>query len=161
MQARHLFAERLRLSPVPTVRHDEHDGPPAQRPARPSEVELPERRSDARPARPVRHRLGDLAYGLVYVTLSQLFCDARQPRGEEERLHPALQSSVEAVDEVKQHAGVALHRAADVADDHQPAGFLLAPPGPQMHELAPVLRAVTQGAPHVQRGPSSPLLATG
>ena len=97
--------------------------------------------------------------GAVDVALAQVLRDARQPRGEQERLDAVVPSCVEAVDEVQQHPRVAFHGAADVADHHQPARLLLAAARLQPHELAAVARVVAQRPAHVQPRPSPRFLA--
>ena len=105
------------------------------------------------PPRPVRHRLGDVAHRLVDVPVLELLGDPGEPCGEEKRLHLPVQPAVEAMDEVEQHPRVALHGAADVADDHQLAGLFLATAMPQLEQLAAVLRVVAERPTQVQRMP--------
>src|SRR5471032_2246379 len=114
-----LLAQHARLAAVPAVADHERQRAVTQHPPSPLEVERPESLADACAARPVGNDMRDLAQCPVEIPFPQLPRDARQPRAEYERFHLLLESAGQPVSEQQQEARVALHRSADVGDDHQ------------------------------------------
>ena len=85
---------------------------------------------------------------------AQLAGDARQARGEQEHLDAPM-AAADRVREVQEHARVALHRAADVAQqDDRPR-----PPAPlaawQRYDVAAGAEALAQRAPEVEARPAA------
>ena len=135
-QARGLRGDERRVAAVPAVGHDDDDATRPQGPPRPLLVERPEALADARAAGPVVDRVGDAGQGAVAVAVLEQPGDAGQARPEHERLGADLAGRRERLDEAQEQPRVALHRAADVADDDERARLLdLAPPDP-VQELA-------------------------
>ena len=86
-------------------------------PARPAQVELAERVADPRPAGPVGDRLASPAGAHGPGRGRAAVGDAREAGPEDERLGPHARARGERLDEAQQKPRVALHRAADVAQD--------------------------------------------
>src|SRR5688572_28643484 len=61
LQSSHLFAQHVRITTIPAIRDEEHDRGLMQHAPRPSLMELPQCRADARATGPVRHHVG---YGI-------------------------------------------------------------------------------------------------
>ncbi len=95
------------------------------------------------PARPVVDRLDDLLDGIVDVLLAQLAGDAGEPRAEDEDFH-IVEALLHRMNELEQEAGIAIHRTADVADQHQWAHLHLVAPTAKLDRDAAVLHAVPQ-----------------
>jgi hypothetical protein len=81
-------------------------------------VKLSKGAPDARAARPIGYHSGDRRHRIVDPRPAQLTGDAREPRREQEGLDPAM-APRDYVGELEKHARVALHRAADVAQQHE------------------------------------------
>src|SRR6202008_2107881 len=86
--------------------------------AGPSLMELPQRRTDPRAARPVRHDIRHCINGLLKAAKTDLPRHTRQCGCEEQHLESPT-PMCEAGREVQQHARVAFHRAADVTEEHK------------------------------------------
>ena len=110
LQSSHLFAQHVRITTIPAIRDEEHDRRLMQHAPRPSLMELPQCRADARATGPVRHHVGYGIDRVVKPPQTHLACHTREPGGEEKHLE-APASMCETVREVQQHARVALHRA--------------------------------------------------
>src|ERR1051325_801782 len=119
LEARDLAAQHGRVAAVPAVADDERQCAMAEDAAGPGEVEGAQRVADPRAAGPVGHGVRHLTQRAVEVALAELARDARQARGEDERLHLLLQRAGQAVGEEQQQPRVALHRAAHVGDDDE------------------------------------------
>ena len=118
LQSSHLFAQHMRITTIPAIGDEEHDRRLMQHAPRPSLMELPQCRTDARATGPVGHHVG---YGIdcfLKPPQPDLPCHTREPGGEEKHLE-APATMCEAMREVQQHARVALHRAADIAQEHE------------------------------------------
>ena len=81
--------------------------------------------------------------------------DTREPGCEKKHLQPPppLRQSMR---EVQEHAGVALHRSADVAEQHERARFRAAPAGGQGDDLAGRSQAAYEGTADIHTRPASP-----
>ena len=105
-------------------------------------VELRQRLSDARAARPVRGGGGHSRQRGVVVAAAELARHACETGAEDERLHAPARDHV-GVEVLEQHARVRLHRSGDVADEHERPRLA--------RRLAPAplerLPAVAQGRP--------------
>ena len=117
-------------------------GAASQHPSGPAVVESLEGVADAGAPGPVGNGPGDLADRLVDAAVVEVAGDAGQAGGEQEGLHP-VQVASDDVTEVEQQTGVAFHRAADVADEHQGAGFV---PGLAVGQV-PATRRRSAGCP--------------
>ena len=121
LQPRDLVAQLARIAAIPAVGDEQHDRTAVQDAAAPALMELlaRPRQSASLPTSPAptatRPRARRPARGSA-----QLPRDARQLRGEQKRLD-TLVAPRHGVREVQQHARVALHRAADVAEQHERA----------------------------------------
>ncbi len=149
-EARGLGRDERRVAAVPAVRHDDDDPRRPQRAPRPLLVERPERLADPRAAGPVVDRVGDPGERAIAVAVAEQPRDAGEPRPEHERLRPHLGRGRQRLDEPQQQPRVALHRARDVAQDHERAWLAdLASPDPRDElaagpEVAPEHRARRQ-----------------
>src|SRR5262245_51740013 len=76
------------------------------------------RLADSRASGPVRNEPRDRGRRPPPRPLVELACDARQTGGEDERFR-AVAACDQPVHEIQQHARVALHRAADVAEQDE------------------------------------------
>src|SRR5436190_694917 len=78
-----LLAQAFARLAIQAVRDQQHRGILRERAARPLEVELAQAGADARAARPVLDRLGDLRHRHVDVAVPELARDVGQPRAED------------------------------------------------------------------------------
>ena len=162
LEARHFPGQELRVAAIPAVGNEEGYRAAAQHPPGPAVVESLDRLADAGAAGPVGDGVGYLAYRPIYAPMRQMAGDAGQAGGEQEGLNRRAGGG-NGVDEVQQHPGVAFHRAADIANQHQrtAAGF---PPAPRnVHHLAPVgqTAAHTPAQVSLSAGAFAPGPATG
>jgi hypothetical protein len=81
-------------------------------------MELPNRVADARAPGPARRRTHDVGHGLVEPAGPDLVGDAGECGGEDEDFD-AVAPARDRVGEVQEHARVAFHRPADVAQQHE------------------------------------------
>src|SRR5712691_9385661 len=115
------------VAAIPAVADDDHHSAVSEHAARPLAIEIAERGADARAAAEVVYALADGIEHLVDVTLAQQARDAREPRRENEGLE--VLAPRHRVGKDHQQPRVALHRSADVADEHQrPAPHRRTPP---------------------------------
>ena len=126
----------------PAVQHPAH--PPLMERPSASPIRVPPDQSGTAPAhrRPPRR-----------AARAQLVRDPRQRRREHERFDPRVPSA-ERVREVQEHPRVALHRSADVAQQHdRPAGARAGPPRQRMTS-PPVRRLPASARRRSMRGPA-------
>src|SRR5207342_274241 len=102
--------------------------------------ELPHGSANSRPSGPVRYRLRYGGECDVGPRRAELPRNSRQLRSEEKRLD-TVAALRHGVGEVQKHAGVALHRSADVAQQHERAAAHERGP-PELHHVAPGAHAV-------------------
>src|SRR5467141_1459189 len=131
----HELGRKLRrVAAVPAIADDDHDRAVPEHTASPLAIEFAERGADARAAAEVVHALADRVEHLIDVALANQASDAREPRRENERLE--VLAARHRVSKDHQQPGVALHRSADVADEHQrPTPHRRTPPE-ELDELA-------------------------
>ena len=147
-EALHLAAHELRVAALPAVRED-HDHGAASHAATPVPiVERLQRVADPRPARPVGRRGGGALDRALRVAGGERAGEAREPRREHERL--GLRTAAGgAGEELQVRAGVRLHRARDVAQQHEPAAGDAPVPAREADRVAAGAQARAQRPPHV------------
>src|SRR5215831_590478 len=150
-QARQLAGEQLRVPPIPAVADDDDDGPVPQHPASPAPVELGKGLANSSATAEVVDGPADLGEGEVHVAAPQKTGDPGQPRGEDERLNVLTAS--DGVGEDQQQPRVALHRSADVAQQHDRAAPEAALAVKQPDQLAARADGVTGRAAEVDQAP--------
>src|SRR5215470_3496785 len=162
LEVQHLLSEHLRLTRVPAIRENQHDGSPIHE-VPPALVELAYRLPDPRPARPVAH-LGQPTEGPFIRWSAEQLGHTGQARGEGEGLH-APEDVLEGIEELEEEAAVEVHGTRDVAEEHEP--HLAPPPGPAseldelaLHEIGPHAAAEVDHAT-LPRGLPAPADPTG
>ena len=121
-EALRLERETLAGIRIESVGDQQHDGVLREQASRPAPVELAQARADARAARPVGHGRSDAIECDVDVAVLQMPGDGRQPRAEQQRMD-AVPIIRDRMQEVQQHARVAVHRARDVAEHDERRRF--------------------------------------
>ena len=148
LQPRDLFTQHLGIAAIPAVGDEQHDRPAAQRAPHPLLMELANRRADPGAARPVRDSPGDRADRFADAPGAQLHGDAGELGREQKRLDASLPPR-ERVREVQQHARVAFHRSADVAqEDDGPRTDAPRPPR-QREDVAAGTQTARDRAPQI------------
>ncbi len=130
-----------RVPAIPPVRDEQDHRTAVQDAAAPALMELLDGSANPRPSRPVGHRPRHRREGVVGSRRAQLSGDSRELGGEEERLDTAV-APRHGVSEVQEHAGVALHGSADVAQQHERARAHASCPSPEFHHVAARAEAV-------------------
>ena len=133
LDAQQLRGEDVRVPGVPAVGEDDHDRAAVDQ-RRPAAIELRERLADPGAPRPVPHR-GEPAQHLAIGARPQIVRDPRQPHRERERLH-ARERGLQREEELQEKPAVEVHRARDVAQEHQADLLALASPEAQVDELS-------------------------
>jgi hypothetical protein len=104
---------------------------------------------------PIRHRVGYAGERHLDIALPQMAAQGREPGSEGEGLDPLAEPLSEAVDEVQKEPRVALHRAADVGDDHErPRLSTRLATGP-LEDLPTVAEAAAQGPSQIDAAVSA------
>jgi hypothetical protein len=98
-------------------------------------MELLDGSANPRPSRPVTHRPRHRREGVVESRHAQLPGNSRELGGKKERFDLVMAPG-DGVSEVQEHAGVALHGSADVAQQYERAGAHAARPSPEFHHIA-------------------------
>src|SRR5438105_7835393 len=127
-----LRREDLDVTRVPAVREDDHYRAPVEQVA-PLPVEFGERGADPRSARPVPD-VREPPQHLPVRSTPQVLGDSRESRREREGLDPA-EHVLEGVEKLKQEPAVEIHRARDVAEQHEPDLLLFSPTPPEVDDL--------------------------
>src|SRR5262245_4946057 len=117
-------------------------------------MKLPDSCADACAPRPVRHRARDRSERLIWPARTKLSCDPCQSRRKNERLD-ATMTVRDRMREVQEHAGIALHRSADVAQQDEGTRTHVARPAPQRDHVALRAETVRDGAAEIN-SPSAP-----
>src|SRR5262245_7384363 len=120
LQPPDLVPEFYRIAPVPPIGDEQHHRTAMQDPAAPALMELSNRLTDACAAGPVGHRSRDRGERVIRSAETKLPGDSGQAGGEQERLNP-LVAARHRVCELQEHARVALHRTAHVAEEDERA----------------------------------------
>src|SRR5579884_2044818 len=144
VQPGQLPRQQLGVAPVPAVADDDDDRPVAQHPAGPTPVEVGQGLADPGAAAEVVDLLAHLVEGLVDVSPAQ---HAGEPGGEHEGLD--VLTTRHRVGEDQEQAGVALHGAAHVAEQHQGAAPQAGAAVQQPHQLPAGADGLPGRAPEV------------
>src|SRR5579883_3444077 len=118
LEALHLLAEDLDIAPIPAVADDHNDGPTAEDALTPGVVEGAQGLANAGAAGPVLHRAADLGEGNAGVARAQLTGNPGQASCKDERLD-AVQAVFNCMEELEKGPTVAVHRAADIAQQNE------------------------------------------
>src|SRR3989442_1168383 len=118
LEPRDLVAYLPRIPAIPTIGYEQDHRTAIQGSAAPPLMELFHGSANSRPSRPVRHRPRHRCQGVAGSRRAELSRDSRELGGEEERLDTVV-APRDRVSEVQEHAGVALHGSADVAQQHE------------------------------------------
>src|SRR5713226_3251763 len=129
-----LGSELSGIASIPPVADDDHNRAMAEHASRPTAIEVGERLADASASAEIVYAFAHRRERLVEVAMAQQSRDPGEPGREHEGLE--VFTARDCVREDHQHARVTLHRAADIAHEHERP-----PPQPralveQAHELA-------------------------
>ncbi len=87
LQAIHLHLQHTRLAAIPAIANDQHHSATPQHPPGPLLVKEVQRIAYPCSARPVLHRLGNVAHRIINIAPLELARNPRQPRPKNKRLH--------------------------------------------------------------------------